>query len=386
MTMVSTGPISLGGTGTSGGLNQSVNVELGRSGTATINMNETAVRTLAGVASGAISMNNFYGKSNAFTFNRTISANTQNYNLLNDMVANGYTNGGSFTANITINSGVYVWSDSTSIAGFDTGNITGTGTITIVNSGFIIGKGGNGQIPTTYDVNARTFNDPGGPAMNTVRPLTITNNSYIAGGGGSGGIAVRGYLNSNAVRGGSGGGAGGGNGSGFVFISSAGTITQSGVGGTGGGLGQSGSNGILYSANGAGTGGGGGRILPGVGGASQTVPSAPSNTTGAGGSGGGAGGNAGNPLAIAVTTGVGVAGLGGGAGGSGGGGRAGGKTGADASCGGGGGGWGALGGTGSQNTGNTNITGAGGAGGKAINTNGNAITFITTGTVYGAVN
>lgn len=44
-------------------LNQ-VNVELGRSGTTTISLNETAVRTLAGVASGAISLASLYGKSN----------------------------------------------------------------------------------------------------------------------------------------------------------------------------------------------------------------------------------------------------------------------------------------------------------------------------------
>jgi hypothetical protein len=55
MTLQTSGAISL----------NNVNVELGRSGTASINMNETAVRTLAGKASGAISMSDFYGKSNA---------------------------------------------------------------------------------------------------------------------------------------------------------------------------------------------------------------------------------------------------------------------------------------------------------------------------------
>lgn len=45
-----------------------VNTELGRSATANISLNETAVRTLAGVASGTISMNNLRGKSNAPTF------------------------------------------------------------------------------------------------------------------------------------------------------------------------------------------------------------------------------------------------------------------------------------------------------------------------------
>ena len=52
-----------------------VNTELGRSSTATISLGETAVRTLAGVASGAISMDNLRGKSNvAFTPNGGTSA------------------------------------------------------------------------------------------------------------------------------------------------------------------------------------------------------------------------------------------------------------------------------------------------------------------------
>lgn len=54
MTLQSSGAISLG----------DVNVELGRSSTANISLGETAVRTLAGVASGAISLSNLYGKSN----------------------------------------------------------------------------------------------------------------------------------------------------------------------------------------------------------------------------------------------------------------------------------------------------------------------------------
>lgn len=41
-----------------------VNVELGLSSTATISLNDTAVRTLAGVASGAISLDSLHGKSN----------------------------------------------------------------------------------------------------------------------------------------------------------------------------------------------------------------------------------------------------------------------------------------------------------------------------------
>lgn len=60
MALNSTGPISIGGSTTG----QSINLELGRSATATSTMNESTLRTLAGVASGAISLNNFYGKSN----------------------------------------------------------------------------------------------------------------------------------------------------------------------------------------------------------------------------------------------------------------------------------------------------------------------------------
>ena len=64
MTLNSSGPISLGGT-TAG---QSVQLELGGTGTTQISLNCATVRTLAGVASGAITMpTNFYGKSNGPT-------------------------------------------------------------------------------------------------------------------------------------------------------------------------------------------------------------------------------------------------------------------------------------------------------------------------------
>jgi hypothetical protein len=60
MTLNSSGPISLGGS-TAG---QSINLELSKSATATVSLNDTDVRTLAGVASGAIIVpTNFYGKS-----------------------------------------------------------------------------------------------------------------------------------------------------------------------------------------------------------------------------------------------------------------------------------------------------------------------------------
>ena len=61
MTLNSSGPISLGGS-TAG---QSINLELGQAATATVSLNDANVRTLAGVASGAIVVpTDFYGKSN----------------------------------------------------------------------------------------------------------------------------------------------------------------------------------------------------------------------------------------------------------------------------------------------------------------------------------
>ena len=59
MPLVSSGEISIGGSTT----NRSINLELGRSATATSSLGETALRNLAGVSSGAISLSSFYGKS-----------------------------------------------------------------------------------------------------------------------------------------------------------------------------------------------------------------------------------------------------------------------------------------------------------------------------------
>lgn len=53
MTLPASGPISF----------NAINVELGLSGTATKSLNDSDYRTLAGVASGAIDLQDFYGKS-----------------------------------------------------------------------------------------------------------------------------------------------------------------------------------------------------------------------------------------------------------------------------------------------------------------------------------
>ena len=184
-------------------------------------------------SSGAITMSADFGGTQAET---VISSSAQQITV-SSYISSGET--------LRIGSGVYIWSDSTSTAGMVI-NIP----CTIINDGYIIGKGGAGN----------GYN--GGPAINvTTSGVTIINNSgaFIAGGGGGGGRGRNGT---------GGGGAGGGAGHG--------------PGGAGGSIGNSGASG---SGTGSGAGGGAG------GGGSATTFS--------GGQGGGGGGRGWYPTSSA---------------------------------------------------------------------------------------
>lgn len=319
-----------------------INVELGQAGTTTANINQASYRTLAGVASGQISLSNFYGKSNRVSISHTFGSSTANASLNLNSIS-GYIAGKS-DITVTINAGVYLYcsTSNTSTApttpGLTISGGTSGDTLTIVNNGFILGGGGKGG-------NRLQNGIAGGPALSLSRPATINNtngSAYIAGGGGGGGGM------GSSTGGAGGGGAGGGWGG-----------TGGAAGGAGGGIGAAGSTGggsgpgVGGGAGGGGTGsgkagggGGGGRILPGSGGAGGY----------SGGGTGGAGGSANN-------------------------------AGANGSLpnggGGGGGGWGASGGNSTGNS--TNRTGA--AGGKAVALNGNSVTWVSGNTtrVYGSV-
>jgi hypothetical protein len=266
----------------------------------------------------------------------TLASNTTNYTLGTAQIP-GYV-AGATDVTLVVNSGVYVYSTNTANAGLTVAALAAGDTVSIVNDGFILGMGG-GQGATA-----------GGNAVNINRSVLITNNSYIAGGGGAGGDN-------------GGGGAGGG-----VGRSQSGTN-----GGAGGGPGLAGSNG-----SGTGTaigGGGGGRILPGVGGVGVT-----SNNVGRGGGAGGGGG----AYSVQINSSVWANAGGGGGGGWG---ASGGQ-----SVGGTAGGPGANGGAGgSSNNNGTNGTAsasiiiAGSAGGKAVNLNGNTVTWLANGTRWGAI-
>jgi len=247
MTLNSSGAISLAGT-TAG---VSIEIENGGNGTTQISLNDAAVRSLAGVPSGAITMpTNFYGKSNTAYPTYTFTSSTVNASL-NVSSISGYVAGKSVIT-VTVNSGVYLWANSTGNYGLNlTGGTTGD-TLTLVNNGYIMGQGGlGGSGSNTTGPHTGTV---GGPALNigTGIGITINNGGYIGGGGGGGG----GANNGGGGGGGAGGGAGGLNYSGGACP---------GGGGAGGSIGASGSTGGCTCGYG-GLGGGGGRIFPGSGG------------------------------------------------------------------------------------------------------------------------
>ncbi|ALI55947.1 hypothetical protein [Celeribacter marinus] len=199
MALPLTGPLSL----------SQVNTELGRSAGATISLGDAGVRGLAGVAGGAIGLGTLRGKSNAFAW--TITSNIQELDVHAAALARGWN--GSAAVTVTIGSGVYIWSDDVAVAALRTGGAY-PGGLTLINRGFIMGKGGAGASnATTHAFNifsTRTNGVAGGPAIALSTPITIDNaQGYIGGGGGGGssGLAC------------GGGGAGGGLGGGLSYVS-----------------------------------------------------------------------------------------------------------------------------------------------------------------------
>jgi hypothetical protein len=288
-----------------------VNVELGLAGTTLITMNDAAVRTLADVGGSGtpISMQNLQNKSNRVTASATISANTANY-VLNTAKAPGYSSGKT-DMTLTINSGIFVFSDSTGTAALNVDTSWAAGdTVTIVNNGTILGRGGAGG----NGVNGGSGNpgSSGGLGLLVQRALTLNNINRISGGGGGGGAGRGGFANPVSSSG-SGGGGGIGNGS---------AGSQGGFTGSPSIAPSNGSAGTLTSAGGGGGGGGGNNIIVG------TCVQGENNTSviayyGAGGTGGtyGSSGSAGGNMFVGMLSSpcgafTGSAGSGGGGGGA----------------------------------------------------------------------
>ena len=329
-----------------------VNVELGLSSTAQLNLSAALVRTLFGVASGQIKMSDGYGKSDRVSISHTFTSTTTNASL-NVTSISGYITGKS-DITITVNGGVYLYATSTGNAGLSLSGGSSADTLTLVNNGFIMGQGGTGG--------QLSAGSAGGPALSLGFATTVNNtngSAYIAGGGG-GGAGSAWYP--DGAPGGGGGGAGGGSSGGGWTIANTNTGGEQGGGGPGSAGGTNG--------GGANAGGGGGRILPGSGGSAGQSFRLGFTPGGGGGSGGGGGGGTSRRAGTAAVGGTGGSGSAGGANGSPG----------MGSGGGGGGGWGASGGSGGNGNG-------GGAGGKAVNLNGYSITWTSgnTSRVYGSV-
>ena len=96
-------------------------------------------------ASGAIALEDFYGAQNRVALALTISSSTQNYDVFTQANASPSYSAGSSDITLTVNPGVVVGSSSTGTyalqvpSGFTSGD-----TVTVVNGGTIIGRGGNG--------------------------------------------------------------------------------------------------------------------------------------------------------------------------------------------------------------------------------------------------
>lgn len=277
--------------------------------------------------SGEISIGDFYGASNRVAIILTISANTNGYNIFNNR-GGTYVAGGS-DVTLVNNANIY----STSGVALDTGTgWTAGDTITIDNNALIVGHGGDGGAGgnATNQLGLNASNGgAGSTAFNLQYSITLDNTG-------------------GTISGGSGGGGGGGGAS--CASAAKGSTIYNPCGGGGGGAGRASASG---GAGGVATFSGSGNAANGSAGGSSSIT--------ASGSGGSGGQQSSNDCSL-VTGGTGGAG---------------GSTSAGA---------GANGNNGSvQSGGSTGSGGTGGAGGKAINLNGNSITYTATGTIHGAV-
>lgn len=238
----------------------------------------------------------------AAKYDIVISSSRYNFNLYSELQALNW-GGGPAIVTVTINSGVYIGSNSTSTHSFDTGGTyTSPMDITIINNGYILGRGGDGSSAVyTPNNGGNCWYTPdaqsGGPAFRATTNVKIYNNGTIGGGGGGGGHGETawgtgswdGYQWTTVMYQGGGGGGGAGypggsgasgmnSGSGIGGAGSSGSTTSGGggggtigytnVGGSGGSLGASGASGSSLGGSpgsgcGAGSGGAGGVCIAG---------------------------------------------------------------------------------------------------------------------------
>lgn len=291
------------------------------------------------------------GEAGVAAFSFTISTNQENLNLATYATAQGWD--GVSPVEATISSGVYIYSYDVTIPALTTGNFPNG--LTIINEGYIAGKGGYGMGPVNpLDGSSAMDSDPPGDAGDAISlgcnvVIESSSGGYIGGGGGGGG---GGYLTNECAGGG--GGAGGGRGGVAYNKDNLNSIitTEATVGNSGedaGDFQNAGAYRPLYDGRGGGSGGGGGYDVGGGGGGGWIFPGVGGDGATGGGRDGGDGGSGGNN-----------------------GGDTSDGTGTDRVCGG-GGGWGADGGTLGYTTATDSHLGA--LGGAAIIPNGFTVTW-----------
>lgn len=120
------------------------------------------------------------------TFNVIISANTVDFSLPNAITALGWDGVSSVEVKVTVNPGVILSSDNTSIPAF-TSLPTGSRVYLYISSGaYIVGRGGKGGV----NQNSVTKNGGvGGTALLSNCVIYVTNYGVIGGGGGGGGAS-----------------------------------------------------------------------------------------------------------------------------------------------------------------------------------------------------
>lgn len=169
----------------------------------------------------------------------TISADTRDY----DVFASAGSPTDAVAVFLTINSGVYVGSTSASTPGLQTaGSWAPNSALTIINNGYIVGRGGNGGVGGSISSVNGGAGGNGGNAINLGINVTIDNGGGSIFGGGGGGGGGGGYFDglAQAAGGGGGGGrgydggSGGEKGSGNAANGTAGSKTSAGAGGQGG--------------------------------------------------------------------------------------------------------------------------------------------------------
>lgn len=260
-----------------------VNNENQYTSTQQMTFNDVAVRGLAGIpALGTeISMNVLRNKTSSRNLHYT--SPKQNANLINDFP--GVPTSSEWI--VYIDAGVIISSTSTSIAAM-TINGSFPGGLTLINRGYIVGRGGAGGTGSSTGQNPAPPGNAGGTALSVSSAVSIDNTSGVIGGGGGGGGGGGTYYGLGGGGGGGGGyGTGGGVGTntnpqpfqGTASPGSPGTLTAGGAGGAG-----------MPSANAQGSTGGAGGPLGTAGSKGlQTIGPSPGQVGGLGGNGGAAG-------------------------------------------------------------------------------------------------